>query len=344
MLSPRLPSASPGQPDLTVCIVNDNNIDLLRACLRAVFDQTDGLQREVIVVDNASLDNSADVIEQEFPDVLLLRNAERHGYTPNMNRAIRASRGRLVALLNDDARPTDNALGRLSAFLAAHPAYGAVGPRLVNPDGSFQVGPRGEATPLALFCHESGLDVLFPRVAWCSSYSLRHRDPELSGDMATASGACLMLRREVFDTVGLLEEELPLGPDDVEFSERMRGGGWKLHYLADAIVVHHGSTSRNRRLLLSMIALYAGWHWIVSRRFGRGKAFALLVGVAAAAAGRACIWAALWVCLTGPTRAKARSHMRVAWTIVRAHLVVTRTVLTPSARRRPNGRSAESAR
>lgn len=311
-----------GRPDLTVCIVNDNNINLLRAGLRAVFDQTAGMNREVIVVDNASEDNSADLIEQEFPQVHLLRGAVRQGYTPNMNRAIRASRGRIVALLNDDAEPTGDALGRLSAFLEEHPSYGGVGPRLVNPDGSFQVGPRGEATPLALFCAESGLDWLLPGIAWCGTFSLRQRDPNQSGDMATASGACLVLRREVFETVGLLEERLPLGPDDVEFSARMRLGGWKLHYLAEAIVVHHGSTSRGRKPMLSTVALYSGWNWIFTRRFGRRQALAFQVCLAAAAAGRSCLWAGAWLCRPATERARAVSRMRVAWIGVKANLCV----------------------
>lgn len=318
----RLQNFSAGRPDLTVCIVNDNNIDLLRSCLRAVFDQTAGMNREVIVVDNASEDNSADLIEQDFPDVHLLRGSVRQGYTPNMNCAIRASRGQLVVLLNDDAEPTGAALGRLAAFLKEHPAYGAVGPQMVNTDGSFQVGPRGEATPLALFCCESGLDRLFPRSAWCGAFSQRHRDPDQSGDMATASGACLVVRREVFEAVGLLEERLPLGPDDVEFSERIRLGGWKLHYLADAIVVHHGSTSRHRRLMLSMVALYSGWYWMMTRRCGRHKAFTLLVSLAAAAAGRSCLWAGVWICRTGAARAQAASRMRVAWFSFTANLCV----------------------
>jgi N-acetylglucosaminyl-diphospho-decaprenol L-rhamnosyltransferase len=322
MPPPRLPSLPTGRPDLSVCIVNDNNIDLLRSCLRAVFDQTAGMNREVIVVDNASEDDSADLIEQEFPDVHLLRGAVRQGYTPNMNRAIRASRGRLVALLNDDAEPTGDALGRLSMFLDKHAAYGAVGPRLVNTDGSFQIGPRGHATPLAFFSNESGLSRLFPFSAWGETFSLRQRDPNQSGDMATASGACLVLRREVFETVGLLEERLPLGPDDVEFSERMRRGGWKLHYAAEAIVVHHSSASRGRRLMLSMVALYSGWNWIFTQRFGRRRALALQVCVAAAAAGRSCLWAGAWMCSTDAARALAESRMRQAWITFRANLCV----------------------
>lgn len=322
MLPPRLPRVSTGQPDLTICIVNDNNIDLLRSCLRAVFDQTAGMNREVIVVDNASDDDSADLIEQEFPHVHLLRGTVSQGYTPNMNRAIRASRGRLVAMLNDDAEPTGNALGRLVAFLEAHPAYGGVGPRLVNTDGSFQIGPRGEATPLALFCSESGLDRLFPRSAWSGAFSQRQWDPDRSGDMATASGACLVLRREVFETVGLLEERIPLGPDDVEFSERMRLGGWKLRYLAEAVVVHHGSTSRNRRLMLSMVALHSGWDWIFTRRFGRRKARTLQVCMAAAAAVRSCLWAGAWMFRSGAARATAATRLRAAWISCAASLCV----------------------
>jgi GT2 family glycosyltransferase len=322
VLPTRLQTFSTGRPDLAVCIVNDNNLDLLRSCLRAVFRQTEGMSREVIVVDNASEDDSADLIEREFPDVHLLRGAVRQGYTPNMNRAIRASRGRFVALLNDDAEPMGDALGRLAAFLEEHPAYGAAGPRLVNTDGSFQVGPRGEATPLALFCWESGLDRLLPRSAWCGTFSLCQRDPDRSGDMATGSGACLVVRREVFETVGLLEERLPLGPDDIEFSERMRLGGWKLHYLAEAIVVHRKSASRDRTLMLSMVANYAGWNWIVTRRFGRRTALTLQVCVAAAAAGRSGLWAGAWMCRTGAARARAARRLRVAWSIFKANLYV----------------------
>ena len=111
---------------------------------------------EIIVVDNNSADDSVAVIQRESAEVKLIASRVTRGYTPSMNIALRVSAGRYVALLNEDTLLTSNALGRMVAFLESKPEFSAVGPKLVNVNGSFQIGLRGAVTPWNLSWWSSG--------------------------------------------------------------------------------------------------------------------------------------------------------------------------------------------
>src|SRR3989449_8063569 len=184
--------------DLSICIVNTSNIQLLKPCLESIFTHADGATFEVIVVDNNSADDSVAIVQRDFPAVELIVSRVTRGYTPNMNMALRASRGRYIALLNDDTLLTSAALGRMLAFLEANPECGAVGPRLLNADGSFQVGPRGPATLWTLLCWELNLDRLFPKSRLFAGFNMTYWDANQPCEMQTVSGACVVVRRAVF--------------------------------------------------------------------------------------------------------------------------------------------------
>jgi GT2 family glycosyltransferase len=308
----------PPPPDLSVCLVNHGNARLLRECLRSIFEHTRGPSFEVIVVDNHSSDDSVDLVRREFSSVRLLCNPSARSYAPNMNQALRAARGRFVAMMNDDTRLAGNALGAMAAFLAGDPETGAVGPKLLNPDGSFQIGPRGPITLWNLVCWDAGADRLFPRSRLFGALSMRSWDPDRSCDMHTASGACLVVRREVLDTIGLLDETIPMGADDIDLSLRIRAAGWRLRYLADAQVIHHRSVSRSRTPVDSMLKHYAALYAICARYRGRGAAATFRAWVTVGAGLRVVSWSVLR--LLPRWRRSAPMRIRVAWNVMLANL------------------------
>ena len=139
----------------------------------------------------------------------------------------------ILLYFNDDALIDHDLFSKMAAFLDTQPNVGAVMPQLIYPDGSFQLGGRGRATPWTFGCYEMKLHRLFPRWRLFSEYPMTYLDKDKSCEVETASGACLMLRRELLEQVGLMDERFLFGMDDIEWSYRIRRQGWKIFYLAD---------------------------------------------------------------------------------------------------------------
>ena len=235
-----------GAPEVTIVIVSYNTRELLERCLEAAFASAPGVTREVRVIDNASSDGSAERVAERWPDVLLTVNPENRGYAPACNQGLRSARGRFVLALNSDAFLRGDALGVLARHLEAHAEAGAVGPRLLNADGSTQwvCARRGPRFLPSLLVH-THLPARFPAL---QPFVLRTYPPARyasAGEVEVLSGACMLLRREALDRAGLLDERLVLNYDDVEWSLRARALGLRLHYQPEAEVVHLGGMSRD---------------------------------------------------------------------------------------------------
>lgn len=254
--------------DVSICIVNMSNIIYLEPCLRTIFKYTQEVVFEVIVVDKNSTDNSVEIIRREFPMVKLISGDITKGFTVNMNMALREAKGRYVVIFNDDTLLLSDAFSEMIKFMDKNPEYGGLGPKLLNVDGSFQIGPRGPATLWTLVCYELGLDLVLPKSQFISALRMSYWDPSRSCEMLSASGACFLVRQEVLKNVGFLEEALISGADDVDLSLRIRKAGWRLYYLANVSIVHYGEASKKRFQIQSMILLYKGWYWFVGRHYG----------------------------------------------------------------------------
>jgi len=231
-------------PRISVVIVNWNTRDYLRTCLSSLVGAVrEPPLREIIVVDNASGDGSAQVVAQEFPDVLLIRNDRNLGYAAANNQGIRASKGEYIMLLNPDAWVQKGCLESLAEFLDANPCAAAAAPRLLNPDGSLQQSVRSFPAPPPLIFDALGLARLFPRSRVLAAYRMTwwgHSDVrEVDQPMASA----LMLRRSALDEIGLFDERFPLYFNDVDLCLRLKRAGWKVLYLPDAVCVHHVAAS-----------------------------------------------------------------------------------------------------
>ena len=252
---------------LSACIVNWNTRDDLRSCLRALADNpfTRG-EQEVVVVDNASADDSARMVREEFPGVRLIANAANENYARGTNQALAAATGDLLLLLNPDARVTPGALDALAAFLEERPAEaGGVAPRLVHEDGSVQASVRGFPTPAAVLWDMTGLSRVFRNSRTFGAW--RHTFFDYGTRAAPAPqpmASCLLVPRRVFEAVGPMDERFPLYFNDVDWCLRAREAGFTLWYTADATVVHGygGTTKRVRKAAVwesrrAMLRLYA---------------------------------------------------------------------------------------
>ncbi|MGI8856994.1 MAG: glycosyltransferase family 2 protein [Thermomicrobiales bacterium] len=238
----------------SVIIVGWQVRELLRACLRSIAAHEDLGALEVWIVDNASTDGTAAMVAAEFPWVRLVALAENPGFSTGNNVALRQATGDVCVLLNPDTEVRDVSLGTLAAYLRAHPAVGVVGSRLLNPDGSLQ--SAGFAPPnLFQFWYDL---VPWPRRFYHSR--LNGRYPDASTDQPYAVGfplgACLAVRRDVLDRVGLLDEAYGMYMEEIDFCARVSAAGYAVHILPTVAITHHGGQSTGQAPEAMFLALH----------------------------------------------------------------------------------------
>ncbi len=229
--------------DLSIIVVSHNTRELTKRCLRSLFAFAGDLRIEVLVVENASEDGTARLVREEFPDVRLIENATNVGFARACNQGLRRARGRYIMLLNSDTEFCADVLGPLLRRLDAHPEVGAAGPRLIYPDGRTQHYSAARAKSLLGTLAQYSI----PRRREIPLY-LKPLDPSPSGPLyetESISGAAMIVRREVLETVGLLDEGFFLYGEDADWLLRMRGAGYKIACAPDLVLLHHhGASSR----------------------------------------------------------------------------------------------------
>lgn len=242
-------------PVLSVVVLSWNTRELTLACLRALFAETPRHAREVIVVDNGSADGSADAIAAAFPQVRLLRNAENRLYAAGNNQGAAAATGEFLCTLNSDTEVRPGALDQLVDYLRQHPGHGAVAPRLVDPDGTVQLACQRFPTLATALCFDSWWGTFWPGSRVQARYLMRDFDHLSSRDVDQPPGAVFVIRLEEWRRYGGLDEQLSLFYNDVDLSRRLWRDGRRVHYLADAEVLHHrGGSTRNFGKMLVL------WH------------------------------------------------------------------------------------
>jgi GT2 family glycosyltransferase len=250
--------SSPEPPLLSVVIVNWNTRALLHACLQSVRRAPAGREAEIIVVDNASSDGSLDMVRSEFPAVRVIANAENLGFARANNLAIPTCRGRYVMLLNSDTVVPDGALHGLLEFMERHPRAAAAGPRLTDERGVPQVMAAGYLPTLATaFSYFFFLSRVLPDVF--RGLSLTPGRPG-SGPRRVEwlTGACLLVRRNVFQRLGGLPEDYFMYVEDIDFCQRMVKAGYELYTVPSVDVVHIGGASGRD------VSLEASTRWVTN--------------------------------------------------------------------------------
>lgn len=232
-------------PDISIIIINWNTRDLLAECLESLYQTISGTSFDIWVVDNASTDDSVQMVQAKFPEVQLILNHDNVGFARANNQAMAASQGRTILLFNSDAVATPGAVASLLETIKAHPQAGIVGGHLLNPDGSFQASYSPFPNLWQEFLILSGLGrLLYGR--WYPS-----RGPqEVKGPQPVdyVEGACLLVRRGAFEQVGGLDEGYFMYAEEVDWCYSMRRAGWQVWYQPAARIIHHGGgSSRNRR-------------------------------------------------------------------------------------------------
>jgi len=258
--------------DLSIIIVTWNVVDYVRECLKSIILNTPAcLNYEVIVVDNASSDNTTSMISNEFSDVILISNSTNIGFARGNNQAIRVAKGRNILFLNPDTILHENAIEVMLDFLNKNEDVGLVGPKLVDENGSIQLACARKFPSLLfrLTCDVMSLSSL-PIIGEQLKKHLQYPyDYSLSQEVEATSGACMLARGQVINTIGGFGEEYIHGGEDLELCLRVKQAGWKNFYLQEAIVTHFGGrSSRQARLRVFVNSALSDQKYYI-RSFGR---------------------------------------------------------------------------
>lgn len=230
--------------DVSIVIVSYNTKDVLDKCLNSVFADSPSLSREVIVVDNASADGSRELLAEKWSHVNAIVNDDNVGYAPACNQGLRVATGRYKLALNSDAFIDKDVLAKMVEFMDTHTDVAAVGPKLLNSDGSLQLEcARLKPT------FWSNLVTFTPlyRLRRLRRYAHRYETDEFYTSTNRAQvllGACILFRTSMLDEIGLLDERLILNCDDVEWCARANEMGYPVMYYPEVQVVHLGGESR----------------------------------------------------------------------------------------------------
>ncbi len=224
--------------DISVVIVGWNAKHYLELCLESLAVAPPRRSMETLVVDNASTDGSAEMIEARFPWVKLIKSSENLGFAKGNNLAIRQSQGRYIALVNPDVVVFPGCLDALADFLDQNPKVGNVGPRIFNPDMSQQSTCRRFPTLWNNFCSATGLATTFKNSRLFAGEHMFYFSHDRTMAVDVLVGCFSMIRREAFETVGLLDEGLFMYGDDVDWCRRGWKAGWEVVFFPGAQAIH----------------------------------------------------------------------------------------------------------
>lgn len=229
---------------LSIVVASYNTREFLRACLLSVRAATAGLHCEIFVVDNNSTDGSAAMVEDHFKEVLVIKNDANEGFSRANNRALARATGAAVLLLNPDTLVPPETLTGLLAILADHPEAAVLGCRIVRPDGTLdEACRRSFPTPLSAFARLTSLDRIFPKSKSLAAYRRTWEDPFGRYEVESIVGAFMLVRREVLERSGGLDEDYFMYGEDLDWCWRLRQAGHSIWYIGDVHVVHHKGAS-----------------------------------------------------------------------------------------------------
>ncbi|MGB1363047.1 MAG: glycosyltransferase [Flavobacteriales bacterium] len=269
--------------DLSVVIVSYNVRAFLEQCLVSVERAAKGLDVEVWVVDNKSVDGSVDMVKRRFPWVKLIANEDNVGFSVANNQAIRKSSGKHVLLLNPDTVVREDTFAKGLEHMEAHPNVGGMGVPMYDGTGQYlPESKRGLPTPWVAFCRMAGLHRFAPTSEKFNAYYAGHLGERDTGPVDILAGAYMWMRKEALDEVGLLDEQFFMYGEDIDLSWRLVLGGWENHYCANTSIIHYKGESTKKGSLNYVMVFYNAMLLFAAKHYeGRqARAFSWMIRVA----------------------------------------------------------------
>lgn len=225
--------------DLVVSIVTHNSLNFLKECLYSILENPPGVEYEIIVVDNASGDGTAEFVRKNYPEVTLISNSRNIGFAAANNKAIKKSNSKYLLLINSDCRVYEKSIDGLVDFMEKNPGAGIAGPKIVNSDGTIQLSCRRFPSIFNAAAHTI-LGDIFPHNPFSKKYKLAgiRRDNPLKVDWV--SGSCMIIRKKALvEDTGVLDENYFMYVEDLDICYRMWQKNWEVYYYPQAKIMHH---------------------------------------------------------------------------------------------------------
>ena len=265
-------------PDVSVIIVNYNVRDFLHQSLLSLQKALKGIRSEIFVVDNASDDGSAEMVRRRFPRIRLIANTANLGFAKANNIAIKKARGKFLLLINPDTIVQEDTIRVMVDFLQSHPDVGLAGCKILNPDGSFQPAcRRGFPTPWVAFTKIFGLSIVFPKSKLFGKYNLTYLNTEETYPVDAVSGSFMMVRKEICEHVGGLDESYFMYGEDLDWCYRIREAGWRIYYVHSTQIIHYKGESTRRSSLDEIRTFYNAMHLFVEKHFRSSRLFNIIL-------------------------------------------------------------------
>jgi O-antigen biosynthesis protein len=268
---------------LSVIIVNYNVKHFLEQCLHSVYKAANKIETEIFVVDNNSVDGSAQLVREKFPDLHFIENKENVGFSRANNQAIRKATGEYILLLNPDTVVEEDTFTKVTGFMDHHPEAGGLGIKMIDGKGNFlPESKRGLPTPWVAFYKMFGLSKLFPKSRKFGKYHLSYLNPNEIHEIEILAGAFMLLRKKALDKVGLLDEDFFMYGEDIDLSYRIIQGGYKNYYFPETTIIHYKGESTKKGSLNYVKVFYNAMIIFARKHFSGGKAgiFAFIINLA----------------------------------------------------------------
>lgn len=236
------------KPILSIIIVNWKTKLFLEKCLKSVFNQTKNISFEIFVVDNGSNDGSIKMIKNNFPQVHLIANKKNLGFAKANNQAIKKSRGDYILLLNPDTIILDKAIEKCLGFIKTKPKIGILGCQILNPDRTIQFSCRRFPTLLSQIIILLKIHNFFPNLEPIRKYYMFDFDHQKEKIVDQVMGAFFLVKKDVFDKTGLLDEKYWIWFEEVDFCKRAKRAGFLTYFYPKASIIHHKAVSFNQML------------------------------------------------------------------------------------------------
>ncbi len=232
--------------DLSIIFVNWNSVNYLRECLASIYEHTQGIAFEIIVVDNASPEGGVDALKEQFPDIVLIKSTENLGFAGANNVGFKKSTGNFVLFLNPDTKLLNPAINIVLESFKSLPNAGIVGCKLLNADLSVQISSIMKFPGiLNQVLQSDALMRRWPAFPVWNIAPLFSKDPR-PAKVEAITGACMMMRREVFEKVGMFSEEYFMYAEDVDLCWKVTRAGFSNYYVGAGNIIHYGGVSSPR--------------------------------------------------------------------------------------------------
>ncbi len=276
--------------DISIIIVNYNVRYFLKRCIESIYNsKIGGIEIEVFVVDNASIDGSNEMIRSDFKNVRLIANQKNAGFAVANNQAIKLTNSKHVLILNPDTILEEDTLQICFDYMERNRDVGAIGVKMIDGTGKFlPESKRDLPTVWNSFAKLSGLAALFPFSKMFNGYALGHLDQNKNHSIQVLCGAFMFVRKSVIEEVGVFDERFFMYGEDIDWSRRIGEGGFDIHYLADTTIIHYKGESTKKASLsyvktfYNAMGLYVEKHY--TGRSGRWFASLLKLGISVRAA------------------------------------------------------------